>query len=290
VSEPWQKDLPPAGQATAYEVIGETWQAVLSSTESQRPAAHVRLADIRYACQAGGGYRGAATFDVDVGNVAECALALPAGAALLSLAVAGVPVDPVPAEAGQFGVPLSPDLPSQRVEVLFTGEQAAGQASPGADRQFSAPSLRGLPAERTIWTIAGPPSCGPGVADEAGPIEPRAIPPDPPGGIAAVWQATVDRSQAVTRYALPRDRTSISLHYDRPEPDPWPGRLLTGAVWAALAAAAVPLVRRGTLRYCFARWPYVFGVGLGLAWWLWLWPSILGLAIVLAVLFRLFYR
>ncbi len=86
------------------------------------------------------------------------------------------------------------------------------------------------------------------------------------------------------------DRNGIAARMLVPEPDPWPGRLLTGAVWAALAACAVPLVRRGTLRYCFARWPYVFGVALGLAWWLWLRPSILGLAIVLAVLFRLFYR
>ena len=48
------------------------------------------------------------------------------------------------------------------------------------------------------------------------------------------------------------------------------------------------LIRRGLLGNWFARWPYVFGVGLGLAWWLWLSPSAVGLLIVLAVLLRRF--
>ncbi len=188
--------MPPAGQATAYEVIGETFQAVLSSTQSQPAAARVRLADIRYAWQSGGEYRGAAIFNVDAGKAAECSLALPAGAALLSLAVAGVPVDPLPAENGDFDVPLSPDAPARRVEVLFAGEQEGPQAGPGGGRRFWAPSLRGLPVDRTIWSVAGPPCCAPGVAEEAGRVQSGAVPPDPPGGIAAAWQAALDRARS----------------------------------------------------------------------------------------------
>ena len=330
------RDQPVGDQTTAYEVIGEPWQVILQSSEPiVREGARVRLADIRIAWQIDGSCRGTAVFDVETGKPADCPLFLPSGARLLYLAVAGMPVDGIPAGPGTWLLPLAADPQVQRVEVLFAteppGENAADagaangqspQPSPSADaegaastgpantpsqaapltetvsepfslpwathRRFNAPRLGGLTVERTVWTIAGPRAFGVGVPEDAELLDSDAN--NGRGGspaiadTAAMWRSSLDDAQIIAHYA--GRSSSIGLRYALGETDPIAGRLATVFAFGAIVGSTVFLLRRGLLWEYFARWPYAFGIALGLAWWLWLAPSVAGLAIVLAVLIR----
>jgi hypothetical protein len=160
-------------------------------------------------------------------------------------------------------------------------------------RCFHAPRLGNLPVLRTKWSIAGPTSAGP-CSPEG--IEPPDHSPDSlmatpdevetplRAGLPGRWRTALDESQAVTRCEVAGRCDSLTLCYRSAAPDAMSARLAGAAMWASLVALAVVLVRRGTLWQAFARWPHVFAIALGLAWWLWLWPSIVGLAIVAVVL------
>ena len=287
------------GPTTAYEVVGEPWHAAFTPMKPPSEAARVRLADLRIAWQDDGSCAGTATFDLSAGKTTQCPLLLPGGARLLSLTVAGVPVDPVPLGEGTWQVPLASEPPVQSVEVLFATDAGAALAEPAAGsilgprtacRRFHAPQLLGLAVDRTLWTIAGPRSFGVGAAEDAMPVE-----PDTPAagaaataGIPSLWQGAIDEGHAVTRCSTAGLPDAITLRYDRIDANDWPGRLATGAAVALLVALAGYLLRRGTLWECFARWPYTFGVALGLAWWLWLTPGAIGLGLVLFSLLRQF--
>lgn len=157
-----------------------------------------------------------------------------------------------------------------------------------AHRRFHAPRLGGLAVERTVWTIAGPRAFGVGSPEDAELLDSDANGSrggsPPVAETATVWRSSLDDAQVIAQYA--GRSNSITLRYDSGETDPATGRLATILVFGAIAGSTVFLVRRGMLWEYFARWPYTFGIALGLAWWLWLTPSIVGLAIVLIVLIR----
>ena len=108
------------------------------------------------------------------------------------------------------------------------------------------------------------------------------------GDIAAQWQRFVAEGQATVSCAASGTADAIALDYRPIEAQSWLPRLAGIAGFLVAVGLAALLIRRGLLWNWFARWPYVFGVGLGLAWWLWLSPSAVGLLIVLAVLLRRF--
>lgn len=111
-------------------------------------------------------------------------------------------------------------------------------------------------------------SAGPSVAD------------DP----AELWQWSLDRRRAATRCAFSQGVSSIALRYRRAGIGGMQAALLSATVLVVLIALGVLSLRRRTLPELFKRWPGVFGVAVGLAWWLWLSPSILGWGIVLVSL------
>ena len=77
---------------------------------------------------------------------------------------------------------------------------------------------------------------------------------------------------------------SLTLRYEPVETVTWFDRLLAVAGLLAVAAGGAWSLRRGWLSEWFRRWPALFGVVFGLAWWLWLSPSLLGWGMVLASL------
>jgi hypothetical protein len=187
------------------------------------------------------------------------------------------PVSQAPSEAGGIlSVPPEPAMETLRRPIPLVW---------ATRRVFHAPRLGDLPIERTVWTIAGPRSVGIGDPEDAELIESE---PASEGGsptaaeTAALWPRSLDNAQTVARYAGHAD--SITLRYAPVETNGWLARLAAVCLIGLLAVGAVALVERGALWYSFARWPYAFGVALGLGWWLFLRPSGLGLLILLAVL------
>jgi hypothetical protein len=187
-------DVPPdAVPLTVYQVVGRDYRAVLSRNRG-RQEARVRLADVLIAWQADRSCTGVATFDLEPGRTppdgrsAACGLRLPSNFRLLQVSVAGVPtepvpVDPAPADAGRWRVPLGPARVPQRIEVFFRGElPGPGHASlVGPDREsvsagsqsFDAPVLEDVPVEQTLWTVIGPAAFEPGEPEDASLLSPR---------------------------------------------------------------------------------------------------------------------
>jgi hypothetical protein len=177
------------------------------------------------------------------------------------------------------------------VELLFFAESAMPRALTGWTRRYSfrAPKLGDLPVDRIVWTIASPRALQASITGD-GQIE---APPASSGNakigdIATQWQRFVEDGQMAVSYATNGKLDAIALDYRPSQAQSWLPRLASVAGFLAVVGLVALLIRRGLLWNWLARRPYVFGVGIGLAWWLWLSPSALGLLIVLAVLLRQF--
>jgi len=364
--------LAPADTATfsAYEVIGQSFEAVLTPAVRSRRQPRVAIADVRLAWDAGRTLWGVATYDVQPGGTASCQLRLPPGYRLVRVAVGGVPAAPRSIAQDRYEVPLGPKWLAQRVEVVFNGtlpEEA------GIHRQtFDAPNLVDLPVGQTLWTVTGPPTVRAGHPVEGEPctrwsqqlarlqavstlIEETAVEDidrpnardwyrrwiqrmvptrhalleqiDQPGvvdkpesvraailavdqrqaeiaarlgtadllmetynGPPAVDEATSLRQQlwspdlTITRSQVRGPAAAMTIEYEPARRSAWAERLFAAIVLSMVVLAGAWSLERGQLFECFCRWPALFGVALGLAWWLWLWPSLLGWIIVLVSL------
>jgi hypothetical protein len=280
-----------------YNVSGEPWQAVGLLLPKTTTAARVVKSDVRYARQPGGRCLGAAFLDVETAGAIDCPLELPAGFDLLQFTVNGLPVDAVrrPAaeddRAGTWSVPLVAPASTSHVEMLFFAESAHVPSSAGWTQrwEFLAPKLGDLPIESTTWTIASRPGQIVTTA-EGGRIQesPSADRDSASGDIGLQWQNFVAENRMAISFITDGAPDRIAVEYLPSGARSWLPRLAGIAVLLAAVAVLGLLLRRDLLGSCFARWPYLFGVGIGLAWWLWLSPSIVGLLIAVAVLLTKF--
>jgi len=272
-----------------YEVVGESWQAALSPPQKEAAPTRVVQADVRYAWQPDGRCLGAAFLDVETAGAIDCPLQLPEGYDLLQLTVDGLPVDAVRGAAGSWAVPLASPVSTSRVELLFFAESALPRASTGWTRRYSfrAPKLGDLPVDLTAWTIASPRAWQASVVGDGQFDAPPASSGNAKvGDIAAQWRQLVENGQTAVSYVTGGATDAIVLDYRPPGSQSWLPRLAAIGGFLAVVGLVALLVRRGLLWTWFARWPYLLGIGIGLAWWLWLSPSALGLFIVLAVVLR----
>jgi len=90
-------------------------------------------------------------------------------------------------------------------------------------------------------------------------------------------------------YAADGPTDSIALNFRPVDARSWLPRFAGLTGFLAAVGLAVMLLRTGLLWNWFARWPFVFGVILGLTWWLWASPSAAGLIIVLIALLVQFF-
>jgi hypothetical protein len=269
-----------------YEVVGEPWQAVLLRSPKAIAESRIVQADVRYAWQADGRCLGAAFFDVEAAGAIDCPLELPAGFQLLQLSIDGLPVDAVRGDAGTWAVPLASQPSVSHVEMLFFAESAIPHAPAGWPRRcmFRAPKLGDLPLDRIVWTIAAPGSLQASVAAGGQTSPPPSADTSKLNDIAAQWQRFVEQGETTVSCATSGSVEAIAVDYRPMEAQSWLPRLTGCAALLVVLGVAALLVRWGLVSTWFARWPYLFGVGIGLAWWLWLAPSAIGLLIVLAVL------
>ncbi len=242
--------------------------------ESGGGGASVSLADVRMAWQLDGSCRGAATFQVEPGKAAQCPLTLPAGFRLIEAAVGGTPMPPAALGPRAWLLPLSPERTTQRVEIVFDnsegchkedaeaetpeqGQQGRGIEAVGGTpfssllrRRLRAPMLGDLPVRRTRWTVAGPSSLGVGEAEDAPAVETARAsglaPAAKSGPAAALWLASLDDPERVTRLVFAGPVDSLLLRYQEAGDRGDSARLIAAALAAAIVAiAAAWFARRG---------------------------------------------
>lgn len=139
-----------------YRIVGEQPQAVLTAVQRSADMARVRLADYQLSWRADGSAQVAATFDLEPMGLSFCPLRLPPKWQLAQLSVAGRPVTPLPAEHGDWQLPLGANRMPLRVKVIASGP-LRDVAQWWARVKPPAPELGDLPVEQTLWTVYAPP-------------------------------------------------------------------------------------------------------------------------------------
>jgi len=154
-------DSSPLDEATrTYRVTGLEPLARLKSVEHVADSPHVRLAEVRIAWSAEGRSRGLATFDIEPADSASCLVELPTECRLWQATVEGLCATPLPAGERQWRIPLLDRQFPQRVSLLFEAPLSA-ESSWGA-AEIPAPVISGMPTDRTLFSIAAPPTAGAG--------------------------------------------------------------------------------------------------------------------------------
>ena len=139
-----------------YRIVGEQPQAVLTAVQRSADMARVRLADYQLSWQADGAAQVAAAFDLEPMGLSFCPLRLPPKWQLAQLSVAGRPVTPLPAQNGDWQLPLGANRMPLRVKVIASGP-LRDVAQFWAKVKPPAPELGDLPVEQTLWTVYAPP-------------------------------------------------------------------------------------------------------------------------------------
>ncbi len=155
----FRKTLTAPETFTAYQALGEHFQAALKSVERMAGVPLVRLADVQIAWRPDGVCYGTAAFDIEPAGAVNCLLQIPPHYHMIHATVTGLPAMLEPAGQNRWRVSLgSPQLP-QHVEVLFSGQLP--QNSWGTDRwRLDAPAILDLEVDRTLWTIYAPSQAG----------------------------------------------------------------------------------------------------------------------------------
>lgn len=131
----------------AYRVIDQRFSAQMRSADRAPGDSLVRLADVRVAQPAGGGFHGVVSFDLVPGGQTHCPLRSPPGVQILQVYVRQSPVIPVPSRDGGWSIPLASDQLPQRIDVVFASTAADGEPA------IRTPTLGDLTVERTLWTV-----------------------------------------------------------------------------------------------------------------------------------------
>jgi hypothetical protein len=140
----WKPDA-----VSAYQVQDDGFQAVLKSVDRTDASAVVQLADIHLAWLPTGGWRAAATYDLQPGGATECELQLPAGCELIHATVEQLPASLVALSQDRYRLSLGPQNLPQRVEILCD----MPHSSILRETMLVAPRLGNAEPLQTLWTI-----------------------------------------------------------------------------------------------------------------------------------------
>jgi hypothetical protein len=136
-----------------YQVHSYPFRAVLRPSFTRSGPAEVALAEIAVDCDDRGQYRALATYHLHPGRAAEANLALPPGASLLHVSVAGMPVAAEEKGSNTWRIPLVYGALPQPVEVLFTGK--LGRDAGGNRRPLFLPTLEAAAIRQILLTLSG---------------------------------------------------------------------------------------------------------------------------------------
>jgi len=134
------------------EVVAEHFEATLKSVEKTIGQPRVRLADIAVACSRSGHCYGTATFDLEPAGALYCFLELAPNEHLIDVRADGLAAAARPVGENHWSVALGDGKLPQQIEVVFTAD-VAGESAGNGRLLLSAPVLRDLPVEQTLWSV-----------------------------------------------------------------------------------------------------------------------------------------
>ena len=159
-----QDGFPQAGDYDTFTVTGPHFDAVLSTGAATAAEPVVSLIKYDAAWLRTGIVRGRAAIHLDPSRLDSCLLDLGEDYRPLSATLDGTPADVVGQPDGRWLVRLPGERLPQRLEVEFLGSPSI-DTEPLSDRRSVAirgPTVAGLPARATIWTLQPPPSLAAG--------------------------------------------------------------------------------------------------------------------------------
>ena len=145
------------GTLVAYQVVGESYQAVLRSPEQAAGTLQAPFADVRLSWQTDGACHGVSAFDLEPAGLTTCPLVLPAGFRLVRVFVNGERASVTPMAPDRWQVLLASARLVQHIEVLFAGQLP--QESGPLWRVFPTVTLGEIPIRQVVWSISSPPDC-----------------------------------------------------------------------------------------------------------------------------------
>ncbi|HUE71262.1 MAG TPA: hypothetical protein VMP01_10290 [Pirellulaceae bacterium] len=146
------------GDYETLAVVGPHFDAVWSPAPAASADPLVPLIEYNMAWLPTGDVQGRAIIHLDPAGLDSCLLLLDDGYRPLSATLDGIPADIVQQQQGRWLVGLPGDRLPQRLTVEFLGSPAT-IAEPWSDRRrrrISGPTLVGLPAQATIWSVESP--------------------------------------------------------------------------------------------------------------------------------------
>jgi hypothetical protein len=159
------------GDYETLAVVGPHFDAVLSSAPAASAEPLVSLIEYQAVWLPTGFVRGRAIIHLDPSGLDSCVLSLDDTYRPVLATLDGIPADVVRQVDGRWLVRLPGDRLPQRLEVEFLGSPAR-VTEPWSDRcvlRISGPTIVGLPARATIWTVESPPylrASAPRLSDE----------------------------------------------------------------------------------------------------------------------------
>jgi hypothetical protein len=133
--------------------VDDQVDAVGQALPCRRFQPQVRLADIELLWSLAGQCVGVASFDLELGDATSCQVVVPDNYRLIRIELDNVPAQLSPLGPRQWNVDLGNNKLPRRLEMIFSGRLDRNK---DGHFEFAAPTLVGLPVERTLWHIFAP--------------------------------------------------------------------------------------------------------------------------------------
>ncbi len=145
-------------QTVVYRVVNKPrYGAAIRNVEHAMGEPQVRLMDVHVLLQGAGRYYAHADYDLEPAGMRACLIEMPMGTQLVHAAVVGRAITPALVKRNRYMLDLGGERLPVRLSVVYTGAALPSREANGGDDSatqiVSAPLLRGVPVERTLWSV-----------------------------------------------------------------------------------------------------------------------------------------
>ncbi len=150
-----------------FQVVSNRFEAVARRAADTLSQPSVSLADVEITWQADRRYFGTVRFDMLPGGLADCVLAVPPHCELTAVTLDSGMANLKRISDRAMHIGLGRRKLPLRLSATFQGRAPLSDSGGVAHLNFAAPSLEGMPATRTLWTIHAPQSFGDARSEQA---------------------------------------------------------------------------------------------------------------------------